>query len=293
MRDLHGRTAFITGGSRGIGLGIAGALARHGVKLALVDVDEDALRQARRELADHTDVRVYTLDVTDRDAYARTATAVVDDLGPVTLLFNNAGIADSTSPSRMSYGMWDHVVGVNLNGVYNGLQTFLPLMLEAGTESHIVNTSSEAGLGEFGSGFLYHASKYAVVGLSESLRAELAPRGIGVSVLCPGPVATDIVENTRRMRPGDAPAQSTKVAAILDVSHAVLKEHGAPADTVGELVVDAVRRNLPYIATRNHSKEALTRRTAALHEAMDQAEQFITGRRAPGLEAGKEGERTA
>lgn len=275
MQDLEGRTAFITGGARGIGLGIARALARQGVQLALADIDESALRAAQDELSASVPTRTYVLDVTDRDAYARVAEAVRTDLGPVTLLFNNAGVIDSAGPTRMSYDMYDHVMKINLDGVYNGFQTFVPSMIADGTPCHIVSTSSEAGLAQFGSGFLYHASKYAVVGLSESMRVELASFGIGVSVLNPGPVATDIVENARQSRPRSAPAHSTKVNTILDTAHQILHEYGASADKVGELVLDAVLHNKPYIHTQNSARDALTRRTAEIVESMDFANDYL------------------
>lgn len=278
MLDLNGRTAFITGGSRGIGLGIARALAKRGVKLALADIDEVSLQAAHSELSQTVETRTYVLDVSDRVGYARVAEAVAAELGPVTLLFNNAGIIDSAPPRQMSYAMYDYVMGINLNGVYNGFQTFVPAMIDGGIGGHVVSTSSEAGLTFAGSGYLYHASKYAVVGMSESMRAELASQGIGVSVLIPGPVATDIVQNTRRLRPESAPEQSKKVTAILDHAHAALNQYGTPADAVGELVVDAVVNNLPYVHTRNGAKELVEARTAAIVEAMDHAQAFLDAR---------------
>jgi len=282
VHDLEGRTAFITGGARGIGLGIARALAAKGVKLALADLDEVSLQAAQSELSPLVEVRTHVLDVTDREAYARVAADVSADLGTVSLLFNNAGIIDSAGPRRMSYAMYDHVLRVNLDGVYNGFQSFVPAMLDSGLQCHIVSTSSEAGLLHAGSGYLYHASKYAVVGLSEAMRAELASYGIGVTVLIPGPVATDIVQNTRQLRPDAAPAQTSKTNAILDLAHSVLHQMGAPADGVGELVVDAVVNDLPYVHTRSDPqvKAALVDRTTAITQAMDYAQAFLDRRAA-------------
>lgn len=277
--DVDGRVAFVTGGARGIGLGIVRALLRRGAHVAIADVSTDALEQARAAFDER--VRCYRLDVADRDRYAEVAAEVKRDLGDVTLLFNNAGIIDSVSPARATHQMWDHVMGINLGGVHNGIQEFLPGMLAA-QRGHIVNTSSEAGLLHAGSGFLYHASKYAVVGMSESLREELAHHGIGVSVLFPGPVATDIVENTRRLRPDTAPAHSARVTRILDAAHQQLREQGAAPDGVGELVLDAVERNALYIATRDVIADHLRRRTEELCAAMTYAETFLTSADAPG-----------
>lgn len=287
MIDLNGRTAFITGGSRGIGLGIARALATRNVKIALADIDETSLEDAVNELSAVADVRGYLLDVSDRNAYATVAGRVAEDLGPVTLLFNNAGIIDSAPPRHMSYAMYDHVVGVNLHGVYNGFQTFVPTMIELGQGGHIVSTSSEAGLVPAGSGYLYHATKYAVVGMSESFRSELASQDIGVSVLIPGPVATDIVQNTRLLRPDEAPVQSRKVVAILDHAHEALNSMGADPNGVGELVVQSVLDNAPYIHTRNGAKEYLEARTAEISAAMDHAEAFLSARPATPAELGE------
>jgi NAD(P)-dependent dehydrogenase (short-subunit alcohol dehydrogenase family) len=276
ITEFGGRVAFVTGGARGIGLGIVRALLRRGASVAIADISVDAIEAARTMLAVSPDrVRGYQLDVADRERFAAVAAAVREDLGSVTLLFNNAGIIDSVSPARATYDMWDYAMGINLAGVYHGIQAFLPDMLAAAGRSHIVNTSSEAGLMHAGSGFLYHASKYAVVGLSESLREELAHSGIGVSVLFPGPVATDIVQNTRELRPTNAPTHSVRVKEILDTAHQVLNEQGASPTGVGELVLEAVERNAPYIATRNDLAAALRERTERLAEAMAHAKSFL------------------
>lgn len=276
ITDFAGRVAFVTGGARGIGLGIVCALLRRGANVAVADVDAGALDAARETLAMPPErLRCYQLDITSREQFADVAARVADELGAVSLLFNNAGIIDSVSPRRLNFAMWDHVMGVNLTACYNGIQLFLPAMLEAPTRCHIVNTSSEAGLVEAGSGFLYHASKYGVVGMSESLRRELAPSGVGVSVLFPGPVATDIVQNTRRLRPDAAPTHSTRVTEILDAAHAILNVEGASPLGVGELVLDAVEHDAPYIATRNGMEDRMRRRSDEILAAMEYGESFL------------------
>ena len=202
MTDVQNRTAFITGGANGIGLGIARAFAKAGARIAIVDLDEAALDRAKTELSAQTDVAAFKLDVRDRSEYARIAASVESKLGPVSLLFNNAGVAGGASAAKMTFEMWDWGIGINLIGVINGIQTFLPRMVERRSGGHIVNTASGAGLVEAGAGVLYHTAKFGVVGLSEALRSELAANDIGVSVLCPGPVATGIIDNTRRTQPG-------------------------------------------------------------------------------------------
>lgn len=199
------------------------------------------------------------------------ATLLLAQLGPVSVLVNNAGIIDSVSPSRLSRAMWDHVIGINLGGVYNGIEAFLPRMIQRGGGAHIVNTSSGAGLMVAGSGFLYHTSKYAVVGMSESLRAELVHHDIGVTVLCPGAVATDIVRNTSRLRPDAAPQHSARVAGILSTAHRRLNETGTPPGAVGEMVVEAILANRPYILTDDTFVDAIRARTEALIRSTPQA----------------------
>ncbi|HTO54707.1 MAG TPA: SDR family NAD(P)-dependent oxidoreductase [Myxococcota bacterium] len=261
--EVTGRTAFITGAANGIGLGIARAFARAGAKLALADVDEAALSSARAELAKETAVESFVLDVRDRAGYARAADAAEARLGPVSLLFNNAGVAMAVPAEQMSYESWDFALGVNLGGVVNGLQTFVPRMVARGRElggGHIVNTSSGAGLVAPGSGFLYHTAKYAVVGLSESLGFELAGAGIGVSVLCPGPVATRIMHHTLRMQPASAPRPAEQMVATVDS----FLNAGASPDAVGEMVLRGVRDGARYIHTDRIVEAALRARTQAL-----------------------------
>ena len=187
MERIDGKIAFITGGARGIGFGIARAFAHEGAKLALVDNDEAALNAARAELGERTSVGTFVLDVRDREAYARVAYETEARLGPVSILCNNAGVGGGADVTHMTYEHWDWVMGINLNGVINGIQTFVPRMIEHKIKAHIVNTASGAGLVAVG-GLQYSTSKFAVVGLSEALRLELERFEIGVSVLCPGPV---------------------------------------------------------------------------------------------------------
>jgi len=266
MKDLSGRTAFITGGAQGIGLGIARRLAREGVKLALVDIDAAALERARAELAKGTEVVTHQLDVRDRDAFAKVADAVERRIGPVSLLFNNAGVASGVHVSKMSYEIWDWVLGVNLQGVVNGIQTFLPRMIERGAGGHVVNTSSGAGLAATTAGFLYTTSKFAVVGMSESLRSELQLAGtnIGVSVLCPGPVATGIVSRSLMGRPGANQDINPQAQARLKELDNHLLEHGVPIDAVGEMVLNGILENRPYIFTDRLVEDLVTECTRTI-----------------------------
>lgn len=271
MTDVQGRTAFITGGANGIGLGIARSFARAGAKLALVDLDAAALALAKAELQGIAPVETFQLDVRDRTAYASTAEAVESSLGPVSLLFNNAGVAGGASPEKLSYDLWDWGIGINLYGVINGVQTFLPRMVERGKGGHIVNTASGAGLAPTKSGVLYCTAKYGVVGMSESLNGELASAGIGVSVLCPGPVATGIVQRSADASPKTGPSLSEEQeqrAAERRAKSIKFLEQGVSIDEVGKMVLKAVRDNSLYIYTDRMMEEPIKARTKALLDAM-------------------------
>jgi NAD(P)-dependent dehydrogenase (short-subunit alcohol dehydrogenase family) len=263
MRTWHGSVAFITGGGQGIGLGIARALGERGVRLALADIDEEALNHSGEELSRITEVETVRLDVRDRTAFAAVADSVEAKLGPVDLLFNNAGIAPHSPVAKWTYEKWDVALGVNLNGVINGLQTFLPRMIERGGGGYVVNTASGAGLIP-NSSVLYTTAKYAVVGLSESLQRELSEYGIDVSVLCPGPVNTGILHNTSSVdesvavvRRGEAPGRTENY----------LKE-GASIDAVGEMVIAGMEARAMWIHTDDFVRPVLKTRMEALLESI-------------------------
>lgn len=272
MTDVKGRTAFITGGANGIGLGIARSLARAGARKALVDRDREGLIRAKAELQGITQVETYTLDVRDRASYAVIADAAEKALGPVSLLFNNAGVIVAETPAKLNYELWDFSIGINLNGVINGVQTFMPRMFERGLGGHIVNTASGAGLVTGGSGVLYHTAKFAVVGMSESLRNELAATGISVSVLCPGPVATNVIYRSMEGAPRGAvqlsEATEKRRAERRELLNQALQK-GRSIDEVGEMVLRGVQANQLYIHTDRMVEEPLKVRTRVLLEAMD------------------------
>lgn len=159
MQDLSTATAFITGAGRGIGRGIARALAARGTRLALADLDGSSLTAASKELSETTDVRTFVLDVQDRNEFGRAVDEAEAQLGPVTVLCNNAGLVFPEELGTMTYELWDLTLGVNLGGVVNGIQAVLPRLLQRGEPAHIVNTASVAGLGP-GGGLMYTTSEY-------------------------------------------------------------------------------------------------------------------------------------
>lgn len=199
MKDLQGKVAFITGGGSGVGLGQAKVFALEaGMKVVIADIREDHLEQAM-EYFHHTDAEVHAihLDVTDRKAMAKAADEVERVFGPVQLLCNTAGVSIFGPMQDATYDDWDWILSVNLGGVINGIQTFVPRMIQYGQGGHVVNTSSMSGFYPMPGTGIYCTSKFAVRGLSESLRIDLEPHNIGVSVLCPGAVNTNIHEAVR------------------------------------------------------------------------------------------------
>lgn len=198
MKLGEARHAFITGGASGIGLGIADALAARGLRVTLADVDAGELDAVLAERSEA--FRGQVLDVRDREAWAVAKREAEAAFGPVDVLVNNAGIAPNgrelvdTDPAS-----FDRIVGINLVGVFNGVSAFGPEMRARGG-GHIVNTSSMAGLAASAPGVgSYTTAKFGVTGLTEQLRDELAPHGVGVSLLCPGYVETNLARNTLRV----------------------------------------------------------------------------------------------
>jgi NAD(P)-dependent dehydrogenase (short-subunit alcohol dehydrogenase family) len=195
MTRVAGRTAFITGGGSGVALGQAKIFAEAGCKIAIADIRQDHLDEATAWF-DQTDFEMMAvkLDITDRAAYARAADAVEAKLGPVELLFNTAGVSIFGPLQNATYDDWDWQLNVNLGGVINGIQTFVPRMIERGNGGHIVNTASMSAFVALKGTGIYCTSKMAIRGLSECLAMDLAEHGIGVSMLCPGAVNTNIHE---------------------------------------------------------------------------------------------------
>ena len=199
MKDVAGKTAFVTGAASGIGLGIATALAQAGAKVMLCDIEAEALSRVTDNLkATNADVDSVKADVSLKAELKAAADATVARFGKVHILINNAGVGGGGSYGFWTDAGWEWPIGVNLMAVVGGIEIFGPLIEQHGEGGHIVSTASMAGLISLGS-TPYNVSKYGVVALSEGLRLELAPRGIGVSVLCPGFVRTNIMDSLRNL----------------------------------------------------------------------------------------------
>lgn len=267
MEQLVGKTAFITGGANGIGFALARAFVNEGMHVAIVDVDAAALVEAQQILAgSNVKVVALQLDVTDRDQFAAVADEVEAKLGPVHVVCNNAGVYRGGSMENVTYADWDWVMGVNVGGVINGLQTWLQKIKSHGQGGHIVNTASMAGVLTSAGLGVYNASKFAVVGLSEALRADLEGHDIGVSVLCPGMVRTKILESERN-RPAQFAVSDAQAVAAAQAHSEIMNEAmnaGIDADEVAAMVVEGIKTNRFYLFPHAEMKEAAAERMTSL-----------------------------
>jgi len=194
MKDVAGKVAFITGGGSGIGLGIARAFVDAGMRVVVTYLTEAERDEATKYLGMRDGFHAMQVDVTNRSQMEEAAAQTVKRLGRVHVVVNNAGILSVHKVNSTSYEEWDRVIAVNLTGVFNGIHAFLSQIQAQGEGGHIVATASIGGLLVACPGYaVYCASKFAVVGLMEALRAELADSNIGASVLCPGPVRSNLM----------------------------------------------------------------------------------------------------
>ena len=256
MRDLAGKTAFITGGDSGIGLGVAQSLCHAGMNVVICGVVPETLQSAQRELACIGKAEAIELDVRDREAFAAVADRLDRGYGGVDVLVNNAGVGFLAPVAEATFEQWDWVLDINLTGVFNGIRTFLPRMLASGRPGHIVSTASIGGL--LGTpGALYVAAKFGVVGLMEALAAELWDTPVNVSVLTPGIVRTNIHN-------GPPPPGEPRPHAPGATAEADLHETAIQPREVGERVLQAIREERLYVLTHAEHRELLARRFGAI-----------------------------
>jgi NAD(P)-dependent dehydrogenase (short-subunit alcohol dehydrogenase family) len=265
MKDLKDKVAFITGGASGIGLGMATVFARAGMKVVIADIRPDHVAEAMASLDGEGQVHAIQLDVTDRAAMSAAADETERVFGKVQVLCNNAGVGLFGPMKLATYADWDWIMNVNVGGVINGIQTFLPRMLAHGQGGQIVNTSSMSGIFPHAGAGLYIAAKFAVVGLSEALRTELAEEGIGVSVLCPGPVSTKIAASVK-----------TRPAQFADSGYGENDMSSERFDKslfmdpikIGERVLLGIERDDLYIFTHPEFRDGIKSRCDALLAAV-------------------------
>lgn len=255
MKDIAGRTAFVTGGANGVGLGLARALLAEGCKVAIADIRPESIRKAL-DTIDNQQVMGVELDVSSREGFREAADRVEREMGPVSLLFNNAGVNLFQSIDESTYDDWDWLLGVNLHGVINGVMTFTPRMKKRGEGGHIVNTASMASFLAGPVPGIYNCTKFAVRGLSESLRYSLAPHGVGVSVLCPGLVKSYIYASDD-IRPKDLPSRGKPIDPAFVKQLEGVHEFGMEPDEIASKVIAAIRANRYYIFSHAEFKDEL------------------------------------
>ena len=250
MQNLPGKTAFITGGASGIGLGIAKALLGAGMNVTIADIRQDHLDSAVSELDGGDRVLAVQLDVTDRAAFAAAADAAEAKFGKIHILCNNAGVAVVGPTDLATFADWDWVMNVNLGGTINGVVTILPRILAHGEGGHIVNTASMSALVPVGGTTIYSTGKAAVTAMMECMRPELEPRGVICSAFCPGAVQSNIAD-----------AGKTRPADLADTGYAEADKRRAAGgnfmhlyqtkEEVGERVLRGILNDELYILTHS------------------------------------------
>jgi NADP-dependent 3-hydroxy acid dehydrogenase YdfG len=272
MQELKGKVAFVTGGSSGLGLGIVKVLAKEGMKVAFTYRRQDHLDDAMAYFHGQPDLLVHPikLDVTDRQGLAAAKRDVEHTLGPVQVLINNAGVAIHGPVEKATYADWDWIMSVNVGGVVNALVTFLPDMVASGREAHIVNVASMGGLAALGTVGLYTTTKFAVVGLSESLRTDMIGRNIGVSVYCPGTVRSNIADGGR-MRPEHFKASGYTPPPASPPGEKTFMDFAMDAVEAGGHVLDGIKQNQLYIIGHPEYREVLQARHRKIEGSISDA----------------------
>ncbi|MFZ5914700.1 MAG: SDR family NAD(P)-dependent oxidoreductase [Pseudomonadota bacterium] len=244
MKDVKGKVAFITGGASGMGLGMARAFANAGMKIMIGDIEAGPAQRAVDELkAKGHQAAFVKVDVTRLEEVQAAALKTVETFGKVHVVCNNAGIAIGGKSETANMRNWRWVMDVNLWGVVHGLQAFMPLLKSHGEGGHVVNTASMAGMYGIRNSGPYNASKYAVVGITETMMGENRKTGIGISLLCPGVVNTNLNTSGRNRQDqyGGAITESEGSLGALT--------QGLDPDAVGRLVLEAILDDQPYIFT--------------------------------------------
>ncbi len=274
MKDLSGKTAFITGGASGIGLGIARRFVDAGMNVVLADLRQDHIDSAVQGFESSglsQRVHAIRLDVTDRPAMAAAADEAERVFGNLHVIVNNAGVGIEGPLEQATYEDWDFGMAVNLGGVINGVQTFVPRIRRHGEGGHVVNTASLAALVQMPTYMaIYVTAKAGVIALTEALQSELAEQNIGVTVLCPGPVKSNIHELARNRPARFSPSKAFDEAAR-QLGRRVVSSLWMEPDEVGDMIVNAVRNNTLYVITHGEWRPAVTARFEAILAAMPQS----------------------
>ena len=281
MENVQNKVAVVTGAASGIGLGMVRALTGAGVNVAMLDIEDQALTNARAEFETaNVDVQPFACDVSDRGQVRDVAEAVRSHFGRVDIVCNNAGVEAGGPIEDTTEDDWDWVLGVNLHGVINGIRAYAPIMKAGGEGGHFVNTASILGHWAGARMSIYCASKYAVVAISESAREDLAPHGIGVSALCPGMIDTRILRSGRN-RPASLPKSSAGLFESRVEAERRFAEDGLNPDVVGEQVLDGIRKNKAFIFTHASLADGIRERMDRVLACFDGIE--VEDERRPGF----------
>jgi NAD(P)-dependent dehydrogenase (short-subunit alcohol dehydrogenase family) len=267
MDNVKGKTAFITGGASGIGLGIAKVFAANGMKVVIVDSRQDALDEAMAYFKEKKlPVHPIKLDVTDRDAYVKAADEAERVFGKIHILINNAGVSAGGPIQTTTYKDWDFCLGVNVGGVINGITTILPRMLKHGESGHIISTSSTAGLSTVAGCCAYNTSKFAVTGMMETIATDLQGTNVGVSVLFPGAVTTNLGISSQVNRPVNLKNENEERRTPPGGSQPPPMDSSTFMDPVemGERVLRGILRNDLFINTHPEFKAGYAARNNAI-----------------------------
>ena len=266
MKELKGKVAAVTGAASGLGRAMALAFADEGMHVALGDVSDTSDVFAAVEAKGVSAISM-KLDVSKAQEVEAFAELIDKDLGGAHVVCNNAGVSPLGAAWETSLGDWQWILGVNLWGVIHGIESFVPRMITQGVQGHIVNTASMAGLIASQGLGIYNTTKYAVVGLSETLQKDLRPYNIGVSVLCPMGVATAI-RDSERNRPAHLQNLERQRAAESEIT---LIGRTLTAEHVAERVLAAILANRLYIITHEEGLEPLRRRFQRMERAIEES----------------------
>ncbi len=267
MQDFMGRTAVITGGASGIGLGMARSLAARGMQLVLADLDEALLKAAEKEFsAAGTSIVCQVCDVSKLEEVERLAEVTMDRFGAVHVVCSNAGVGIPTSARNVKLADWEWIINVDLWGPIYAVKTFLPL-IEAQGVGHINATSSMAGLISSQMMGAYNVAKHGVVALMAAVERELRAKksNVRASVLCPGPINTNISRHSVDFRPGRGkPKGDSEKAGKLAGNIQAALEQGMHPDEVGELVANAIEQEKFWILTHPHWSKTVQKQLDAM-----------------------------
>lgn len=275
MKELRDKVAFITGGASGLGLGMAKAFGREGMKVMIADIEQAALTRAVQELKD-SQVRAEGVlcDVSSRGSLREAALKTIATFGKVHVVCNNAGVGAGGPMGSYDERDWQWCVDVNLFGVVHGMEVFAPLIESHGEGGHFVNTASMAGWLGVPNMEPYCASKFAVVAMSEGWAMQLNPKNIGVSILCPGFVQTRIHESQRNKPARYGSAENVQLGlGDSREQAAAMVNSGIPVEPVANRVVEAIRDNDLYVFTHVEYRPLVEMRMTQALAAFDKSAQ--------------------